>query len=250
VSFTLHATLLATLMLFAIVIPQARRPRPITVSTEVADHTAEFVSTELNADDLSGSLAAEHSTVLSAGDIVERSYRVPLNLSVLLPGGAGGAGLSAGTGRRASTRSDLPPNAVEAGSFAAWWIPKVERYGEKVEPGQLPRVNQPYFIHVQIRVPDDRRTLRVDDLSGEIIGTDGYRQPIPDRAWVLDDSGALVRAVGGRSFLRVAGGLVEVVFKVDGAGQAGVRDTIRIRSQILGEEQTLMLEFQPVAAAQ
>jgi hypothetical protein len=159
-------------------------------------------------------------------------------------GGAAGSGASIGSAPPAGALPEIPDNAVQAGSFTAWWIPKVERYGEKVVPGQLPRVGQEYQIVVQIRVPEGRRSFRVEDLSGEIVGTDGYRQNIPDRAWSLDEKGELTR-VAGRPLLRVIDGYAQIVFKVQGAGKAGVRDTIRIRSRMLSEEQTLVLVFQP-----
>lgn len=139
---------------------------------------------------------------------------------------------------------DLPENAVRAGSFAAWWIPKAERYGEVIAPGQLPRVGQEYRIILQIRLPAERRIFNVHDLSGEIIGSDGYRQFIPDRAWTVDEKGELVR-VSSPGSLPVREGLVQIAFKVQGAGRAGVRDEIRIQSRLLNETQTLVLTFQP-----
>lgn len=155
----------------------------------------------------------------------------------------GGSGRSS---RDAANDPALPKHAVRAGSFTAWWIPAPQRYGEQVEPGQLPRAEQPYHIHVQIRLPDARPVFRLDDLSGEIVGTDMYRQRIPDRAWVLDERGQLVRAAG-RGHARVHNGVAEIVFKVEGAGRVGIRDTITIRSRSLREEQVLTLEFQPSA---
>jgi hypothetical protein len=159
-------------------------------------------------------------------------------------GGSGGEGLGvASTDGGAGT--GLPKHAVQQGNFAAWWVPKIERYGEKVEPGQLPRVGQDYNIYVQVRLPADRKSFRIEDLSGEIVGTDGYKQLIPDRAWVVDEQGELTRAAG-KPLLRVTQGVVQIVFKVQGAGKAGVRDTIRIKSRLLNEEQTLVLVFQPM----
>jgi hypothetical protein len=137
---------------------------------------------------------------------------------------------------------EVPANAVQAGSFLAWWIPKVQRFGEVVEAGQLPRAGQDYHIHLQVRMPDGRESLPLSDLSGEIIGTDGYRQRIPDRAYVDDGNGALTRAPRE---LPVRGQIVEVVFRVDGAGQSGIKDKITIRSELLNEEQVLTLEFTP-----
>lgn len=167
------------------------------------------------------------------------------------PVSTGARGTAEGAG---STQGDpdseppLPRNAVRAGSFAAWWIPIAVRYGEVVEPGQLPRPGQAYHIYVQIRVPGGRPAFRLDDLSGEIVGTDGYRQQIPDRALIHDEKGSLVKSAG-RGHARVQQGLAVIVFRVEGAGRAGIRDTISIRSRTLGEEQQLTLEFQPEAPA-
>ncbi len=147
----------------------------------------------------------------------------------------------------ASTRQ-IPENAVVAGHFAAWWIPKAERYGEQVKPGQLPRVGQDYRIIVQLQIPEGRKSLRITDLSGEIVGSDGYKQRIPDRAWIYNAQGKLV-PVRGHPRLKVIDGTIQIVFKVPGAGKQDVRDTITVRSKLLDEEQTLTLIFQPVKPA-
>lgn len=248
-SFLLHVALLLGMTLIVFVQWDEGRPLPITVSTLAAESQVDdVVPIEVVSDRVEATLP-EAGGGLSASSLIEPSLRTPYTVLPLQPSTKSGAGPDRGSKQPFGSDWELPPNAVQAGSFAAWWIPKVERYGEQVAPGQLPRVGQAYRIYVQIRVPDDRRTLRVQDLSGEIIGTDGYKQLIPDRAWVTDEQGELVRAVGNRSSLPVRGGLVEVVFKVDAAGQAGVRDTIRIRSRILNEEQTLTLEFTAAATA-
>ena len=143
---------------------------------------------------------------------------------------------------------NLPKHAVIAGNFAAWWIPKKERYGETVEAGQLPRVGQDYYITVQLELPKDQKSLRVTDLSGDIIGSDGYKQNIPDRAWIYDGVGKLERVLGHR-LLKVTDGHLQIVFKVPGAGKPDVQDTITVRSKTLDEEQTITLVFQAIENA-
>ncbi len=140
---------------------------------------------------------------------------------------------------------DVPANAVKSGSFTAWWIPEAQRYGEVVEPGQLPRARQDYQIRIRIEVPEGRTSLHVSDLSGEIVGTDGYRQLIPERAWAEIDG--KLRLLRPADRLPVRNGYVEIVIKVGGAGKAGVRDLISIQSKLLDESQILTLEFQPAS---
>ena len=250
-SFVLHLIVMLALTVTFVVEVRPGSPRTVTISTETDSRSAPLEQSplEIVVDEPSGENAAAQGLAMLAGAIVHDDGTLPAWQSELTHSGAAGTGTSTGSPQPTGTPFELPKNAVQAGSFAAWWIPKVERYGEKVEPGQLPRVGQEYRIYVQIRVPEDRPVLKVEDLSGEIVGTDGYKQLIPDRAWVPDDDGNLVRAAGARSFLHARDGAVEIVFKVQGAGKAGIRDTIRIRSRLLNEEQVLTLEFKEVSSA-
>ena len=250
-SLVMHLVAMLALTITFVVEVRPGSPRPVVVTASEVETRSplEEVPVEIIVDEPGGANASALGPTALASSIVEHSVTRPAWQALDSNSGSDGQGTSSGPPQPSGTQFDLPKNAVQAGSFAAWWIPKVERYGEKVEPGQLPRVGQDYRIFVQIRVPEDRKVLKVSDLSGEIVGTDGYRQLIPDRAWVMDDDGKLVRAAGARSYLHAHDGAVEIVFKVQGAGKAGIRDTISIRSRILDEEQTLTLEFQDSEAS-
>lgn len=134
-----------------------------------------------------------------------------------------------------------PKNAVRKGSFTAWTIPIPQRFGEKPEPGDSPRPGQAYHIVIQVQLPEGRRNYPINDLSGKVVGTDSYIQLIPAGAFVQDDQGRLVRARIGRR-LPVVEGVAQILIRVPGA-EALVKDTIRVKSQILKEEQTLELVF-------
>jgi len=134
-----------------------------------------------------------------------------------------------------------PKNAVKAGSFTAWTIPIAEILGEKTTAGDNPRPGQDYHIVIQVKVPTKRKSYRIADLSGKIVGTDGYVQVIPSQAFFQDDEGRMVRAKIGRR-LPIVEGVVQIIIRVPGA-HALVKDTIRIKSKLLKENQKLELIF-------
>lgn len=247
-SLCLHASLAA-----ALAIPLVRGVRLATGSLQIAEPQAiavsgscELVETSIEAADQDfepSSPLALKAARPDLGDFVDRVFVVASQLRTLPAGAFGDLGVRDGAAA-ANSAWKLPKGAVVAGSFAAWWVPKVERFGERVEPGQLPRVGQDYRIVVQFRVDPAQRSIRVDDLSGDITGSDGFKQRIPDRAWIEEADGRLTLA-SPDSVLRVRNGVAELSFKVTAAGQTGVRDTIRIRSASLREEQVLKLVFQP-----
>lgn len=245
-SFILHLALMIALTITVVVSVEPASPAPITVVTELPEEPLdENVPVEFSLAPDNGDDAPLPGPMVVTGRIADESHLLPSLAAAFSPSGADGKESTAGPATPSGTPFELPKNAVQAGSFAAWWTPKVERYGEKVEPGQLPREGQDYRIYVQVLVPKEHKRYKVDDLSGEIVGSDGYRQPIPDRAWTVDDKGNLVRAVGANRYLNIRNGVAEIVFKVEAASKAGVRDTILIRSRLLEEEQQMTLEFQP-----
>jgi hypothetical protein len=77
-----------------------------------------------------------------------------------------------------------------------------------------------------------------------VVGTDGYRQKIPEDAWYFNTRGELVRARTGRQ-LPVINGTAELLIRVPGAATALVKDSIKVYSRTLDEEQTIELVFQP-----
>ncbi len=134
-----------------------------------------------------------------------------------------------------------PKNAVKAGSFTAWTIPIAENFGEKTTAGDNPRPGQDYHIVIQVKVPTKRNSYSIADLSGKVVGTDGYVQPIPSQAFFQDEDGRMIRAKLGRR-LPIVEGVVQIIIRVPGA-EALVKDTIRIKSKLLKENQTLELIF-------
>jgi len=102
------------------------------------------------------------------------------------------------------------------------------------------------MIVIRIKTPERSRTYRITDLSGELVGTDGYRLGIPiDRSHpdktVTEKGGRLV-PVRSSDKLRVVKGHVQIMVKVPGAPSL-VRDMIELRSKMLKEEQKLEIVF-------
>lgn len=109
-----------------------------------------------------------------------------------------------------------PPQAVKKGSFSVW-----------TEPSS-PQAGEPYRIIIQICLPNGLKKYNVADLEGVVVGSDGYRKPIP---------GFL------RGFLPVEDGYARLIVPIVTADE-NVQDTIFIRSRILKETQKLHLEFE------
>ncbi len=136
-------------------------------------------------------------------------------------------GVSGGTGNGSGGGADgdgngtimgpigIPKYAVTKGSYSVWTDPK------DPEPGVS------YQIVIQFRLPRTVDTYRGSDLSGMVIGTDGYKQAI--------------RFSRTESF-PVHDGSVQVRIRVPGADRL-VRDTIRIESKLLREKQVIEIEF-------
>lgn len=119
-------------------------------------------------------------------------------------------------------------NAVQEGSFAAWTVP------------EDPRVGQDYIIVIEVTLPKGTERYGKADLSGQLIGTDGYKVAIPDgREW---NGQGWTRAMRTPAFRR-SGDKARVVFFIRGAHQALVRDTVLIRSKLLDEQQKLQITF-------
>ena len=123
---------------------------------------------------------------------------------------------------------------VTKGSFTAWTVPKD------------PKPREEYQIIIQITLPKKLRRYRSSDLSGKVIGTDGYTQGIPyDRrkpsAAKTTRKGRLV-VVKQRAYLPLKDRVAQLAITIPGAGML-VKDTIVIESRILKEKQTLVIEF-------
>lgn len=247
-SLVLHIVLLAVLAIP--VLRQATRgPIIATVVTESTETPFEFeeIDTELALPEGGGQAQFELPDLTATESI-------PITKALLQdPASAGestGDGVGDVVGEGMATL--VPDNAVTAGSFTAFTTPTFnavfpKRFGvPEPEPGDTPQPRQPYYITIQIKVPDGRKTYSLNDLEGTVIGTDGWRQSFPfDRfrgrssVFVMSRDGKLVRP---GNTVRVVDGVVQLVVLVPGA-VALVKDVIQVESKMLDEAQTLELVF-------
>lgn len=166
-------------------------------------------------------------------------------------GGAGGIGIGGpghgGSGGGSGTGFlNLPRNSVQAGSFAAWTTPQgvdnvARRFKPPGDPGDSPQPGELYHITIQIKLPPNRKTYSLSDLSGEVIGTDKYRQKIPQGVYIVGPDKKLVKPPRTGK-IDVKKNVVEIIVVVPGAARL-VEDTIHVESQLLKESQTLTLKF-------
>ena len=124
---------------------------------------------------------------------------------------------------------------VSAGSFSAWTVPK--------DPGP----GEDYKIVIMVKVPEKRTLYPISDLSGEVIGTDGFSLEIPFGKF-RERYGTRIQSRGRLNFprrndrVRVVEGNVQIVVDIPGASRL-VKDTIKVKSRMLEEDQTLEIEF-------
>jgi hypothetical protein len=111
----------------------------------------------------------------------------------------------------------IPTQAVTKGSFTVWTVP------EDPQPGQK------YDIMIQVKLKNDLKRYPRSDLSGNVVGTDGYRDFFggPTEAGYLPIKENAVRYQA---------------LTVPGAAQL-VKDIINVESKILKEKQTIELVF-------
>lgn len=103
--------------------------------------------------------------------------------------------------------------AVTKGSFTVWTVP------------EDPSPREDYLIVIQVELPGNRR-LRWGDITGQVVGTDGYTQPVSQY----------------HKFTRYVSKANQVVVYVPGAERL-VKDVIQVRSRTLAEAQTLEIVF-------
>lgn len=141
-----------------------------------------------------------------------------------------------------------PGNAVRAGKFTAFAQPIIakgfgdNRKEELGQPGDSPGHKQDYYIVIHIKVGSVRKTYPISDLIGTVVGTDGYRQTVPQGMFVLNPDGT-PEPLKPDKRIKVTRGVVQLLVRVPG-GESGVRDQIALKSKILKEEQKLQLVFQ------
>lgn len=119
------------------------------------------------------------------------------------------------TGEASVQPPSTPQRSVSEGSFSVWTDP------------EYPDAGEPYRIIVQIQLPPNTKSYHLRDLTGVVVGSDGYRKPIPG---------------SNPGPLPIVDGCVRLVIPIVSA-DAQVKDTIFIRSKLLKETQKLLIEF-------
>ena len=250
ISLIVHVMVIAVLAI-PVIRHFEKTPDAIAVSTEPFEEGGGgfggFVDTELGEP-----LEASASQPISLLPAQMAHDALPITNALLSGTGKGSGGAGAGTGSGdggfgGGIGPVVPGNAVRKGSFTAWTVPTFginysKRFGEPdPKPGDSPRPGQPYHIIIQMKIPRGKTTYALaSDLTGKIVGTDGYRQRIPENTLVLGADGKTF--VQPRGSIRVKNGLVHIQVFVPGAERL-VKDTIEISSKMLKEEQTLELVF-------
>ena len=217
---SLGVHLLILLVLWFWLLPQIPKDEPMIVSSmgnnsegplfeDIPD--LEIEVTEINRD-------VPTLTVDSA------SQALSVNSLLAVAGGTAGEGNSSGVGfpRPGSGR------VFSKGSFTAWTIP------------DDPEPYKPYLIIIQVRLPNSITKYSQNDISGQLVGDDGYETPIG--SW---RGGRISRQ--GENFDKKYYGDFDMaakqfVIKIPG-GKQKVKDRIEIESNILKEKQVIIIEF-------
>ena len=127
--------------------------------------------------------------------------------------------------------------AVTKGSFTAWTSPA------------RPQPRESYRIIIEVRLPEGLERYRLSDLSGDVRGTDTFQRRIPldkrpqfkSTSFYTDEDNKL-RPISGGEVVKVRGNRVQLVVLIPGAASQ-IKDTIKIKSRRLREEQELELVF-------
>ncbi len=134
--------------------------------------------------------------------------------------GPGSSVAFSGDSSSLSANIQPPTSAVRKGSFTVWAYP------------ENPQPNQEYVIYTSIKLPRGTEEYDAGDISGQLIGTDGFAIPVggarnPFSKFVF--SAEKAKAI--------------VTTRVPGAATSGIRDEISINSKLLSEKQSLTLVF-------
>lgn len=232
VSVVIH---LAILIIFSLIIWQSQGGSTYSTELGIAEATGDELLNPQSFEISAGSEGAEETTP----EIEPLAIALPQPKApaidaapVELPGIAKGTGEDnkdqAGSGSDAKFEMPRGAGVVRQGNFAAWTLPAD------------PLVGQDYAIVVEITLPPGVENYNRTDLSGKLIGSDGYMINIPDG-----------REFNGQGWVRpyrrprfhFGDDVARLVFFVRGAREALVRDTIRIRSRVLNESQKLEIIF-------
>jgi len=215
-SLLVHAIILI-IMSLVVISELARQEQMNTTVTESGEvqqlEDVMDVRIDLPAGELTAQDALETALNMETSEMVQNPVATGIDESLdslfEKNGGGGGGGFLAPTGTKVITK----------GSFSAWTVPNDPKPGED------------YQIIIVVRLPDRVKRYQASDLKGLVIGTDGYKQPIPGPEYSR-----------GRVYLPMKEQTAQLVITVPGAQQR-VKDTIEIRSTTLREKQTLQIEF-------
>lgn len=244
------SVLIHTILLIAmavIILPSVGTGEVVAIVATDAD---DAVTTFDNLIDVSfDSAAAEAAESQEAVEIVPDEADIPLPVNTLVEKKAveskaegAGSGKTAGEGQGAP-RLRAPANAVRRGRFAAWTIPIKQPGFPDPKPGDSPRPGQSYNIVIQLQLPENVTRYSAGDLTGSVVGTDGYRLRLPNRTYFYNEDGNLIEA-NSRRRLPIVENTVQIFVHVPAAKYEAVKDTIRVESRRLAESQVLELVFE------
>jgi hypothetical protein len=137
--------------------------------------------------------------------------------------------------------NDIPTNAVSKGSFMVYTVPAT------------PRPREDYKIHIMVSLPQQERvSYTSDDLSGNIVGTDGFRYVISSGMYQGVNKQYYENPASFPGFERYKNieefryypekNRARLIVLIPGAAKM-VKDTITISSHLLQESQTIDLVF-------
>ncbi len=211
----MHFLLLGALSLIAVTGRGAVEPA-------ISSTFAEYESVELEEIQYVTLEPVERSQPLNPAELLKSTASVSDAISSIMhPEGASEADAVESIGRSAGFQIPGGGRAVTKGSFTAWTVP------------EDPAPREDYLIVIQIRLPKRIRSYRKEDLSGFLEGDDGYETPLGQYTG---------RGFPKKFYGRFDSKARQFVIRIPG-GAARVRDTIRIRSKVLREDQRLEITF-------
>lgn len=133
---------------------------------------------------------------------------------------------------QAADNSQAPDTAITKGSFTAW-----------AEPPN-PKPLQSYWIHVEVTLPSNVANYTATDLSGRLVGSDGYTRGVGRDSRGATEGIPDWQKVGVdlADKFQLSPGIATISIFVPGAAEL-VRDTIQIHSDLLRENQSLEIVF-------
>jgi len=217
ISAIVHLTLIGILSL--IVLHNAVRPHwGIAALFGDADAEGELdlpIDSTLGGDDIPAAAPEFTALPFPDGGGLEQSLQTASERVLGATGSTGGDGVGEGAGAGMGRNVRPPSTAITKGSFTVWTEPRD------------PNPGQNYEIVIQVKLPTKITKYNLRDLTGTVTGSDRYFKRIEYKS-------------GDKR--PVTEGVVQVRIPIPGAAQL-VRDTIKVRSEVLKEEQVIEIVF-------